>query len=55
MKNYVVEISSYPQEFTIMATTKGEAILEAQKRWYDKMNGISIYETQVTSEEEVTD
>lgn len=54
MKTYTIEISGYPQEFTIMGNDKGEAILEAQRRWHDKMNGASIYETNVISEEEHT-
>lgn len=48
---YTVEIHGYPQQFTIPAKDRGEAILEAQKRWHSQMNGASIYETEVTAEE----
>lgn len=51
IKTYTIEVSSYPQEFVIAATSKGEAILEAQRRWYAKTNGASIYETTVIAEE----
>lgn len=47
MNKYTVEISGYPQEFIVAAETEGEAILEAQKRWHDKMVGASIYTTEV--------
>lgn len=51
MKIYTIEISAYPQEFIIAANDKGAAILEAQRRWHEKMQGISIFETRVIEEE----
>lgn len=51
MNIYTVEISAYPQEFTIAAATEGAAKMEAQHRWHDKHGG-NIYETKVTNKEE---
>lgn len=51
MTTYTIEISGYPQEFMISATDEQSALLEAQTRWYEKMNGASIYETTITNEE----
>lgn len=51
MKEYTIEISLYPQEFIISASSKSEAILKAQERFHDANNGASIYETVVTNEE----
>lgn len=47
IETYVIEISVYPQSFTIVGKTRGEAILEAQRRFYEATNGMSIWETTV--------
>ena len=53
MKKYTIEIEVYPQEFIISANSKQEAIMEAQQRFHDKNNGVSIYQTQIMYEEEI--
>ena len=53
MKTFKFEISPYPQEFIISAETEQEAREKAEQRFYDKMNGASIYEIKKTEEEEL--
>ena len=52
MKTFTIEIHPYPQEFTITAQTKHEAMDVARERFYRATNGVSIFETKVTNEED---
>ena len=55
MKKYVIEVSLAPQEFTINANSKEEAVKLAKEQFSKKNNGASVYESNVVSEEEITE
>ena len=44
-QEYIVEVSSWPQEFTVTANNPEEAKRKAQELFSEKNNGQSAYET----------
>lgn len=46
-KTYTIEVHPYPQEFIVSANSEAEAKLEANKRFSEVTNGMSVFENKV--------
>lgn len=52
MKKYTIDISMYPKSYEIQAETKEKAIEQARMFFAEDTNGASIWEVEITGEED---
>ena len=52
-KKFTVDVMTYPYTYEVKADTLSEAIAKAKELFYNEVSGRSVYDVEVTGEEDI--